>query len=719
MAAIASKIDSVTVYRDGARVRRTARVSASTTPTSIHLGGLPLGLVDASVRVTATGAIRALDRRVVVETPEVDPTLAPADPAALLAARQEVRRCDAELGRLRHGLRALAQLAPRERDDRDLPPPSWAEAVDARLAVARLRGEREAALAAALAVAEDARRVAGERLARAEDAHQQGSAAHAPRSHELRKAVRLTVAADADVTGELTVEYLVRGARWAPTYAARLRGGEATLELRAVVAQRTEEDWAGVRLVLSTATATGWTELPELPSQRIGRRQPPPPRTGWRPPPTGAASLYADWDRAFAGRDVEEPGPTWDEPPSGPDLDAFAEHEEAYAFADKAEGFDDEAARPPPPPAFAPAMAMSVAAPPPMAPAAAPVRSTAAPAKKLGKRAARMAPPGGAGAARRELGAAARGLAAADLAEPFDDGELVAPAELLAYGDLRLRSPTSPARGRLVRASDEERYQAGAAPGQAGTVARALRQHEAVRAQLDRLPTPPGTHPAWSDRYDYAIASDGVVDVPADGTWHALALGRAAAPVALRHVVVPRESTDVFREARLDNPHDAPLLPGPMDVYDGADFLLTTEVGFTPPRGQVTLGLGVDPQIKVARTARFEEETTGLLRGGLQLGHHVEITARNLGARAIDLEVRERVPVAAPGDDEVAVVVDGVNPAWEPWTPEPRHPHEPRLRGGHRWRRTLAAGATEALRVDYHVKIPSKAELVGGNRREP
>ena len=39
---------------------------------------------------------------------------------------------------------------------------------------------------------------------------------------------------------------------------------------------------------LSTAEAQSWTELPELASIRIGRRQPSPPRVGWRPPPAWA-----------------------------------------------------------------------------------------------------------------------------------------------------------------------------------------------------------------------------------------------------------------------------------------------------------------------------------------------------------------------------------------------------------------------------------------------
>ena len=57
--------------------------------------------------------------------------------------------------------------------------------------------------------------------------------------------------------------------------------------------QLSGEDWAGVRLRLSTAAAQDWTELPELRSLRIGRVQPR-RRVSFRPPPEGGDELFAD-----------------------------------------------------------------------------------------------------------------------------------------------------------------------------------------------------------------------------------------------------------------------------------------------------------------------------------------------------------------------------------------------------------------------------------------
>jgi hypothetical protein len=182
---------------------------------------------------------------------------------------------------------------------------------------------------------------------------------------------------------------------------------------------------------------------------------------------------------------------------------------------------------------------------------------------------------------------------------------------------------------------------------------------------------------------------------------------------------VPREQNDVFRVAALANPFDGPLLPGPIDVYDRGQFLVTSEVDYTPPGGTVDVGLGVDASVKIARNVEFHEEAAGMLRGALRLIHAVSIDVDNLSARPIELEVRERVPVVREGDDEVVVSVGKVEPAWEKWSPDSESANEPRLRGGFRWKLAVPATTKKLLRAAYEVKIANKHELVGGNRREP
>jgi uncharacterized protein (TIGR02231 family) len=281
------------------------------------------------------------------------------------------------------------------------------------------------------------------------------------------------------------------------------------------------------------------------------------------------------------------------------------------------------------------------------------------------------------------------------------------PPARLDYANLRMAPPGSPDRGTLVAAPRDRREAA-----LDGEVVTAI-------ARVNALALPAGCSDDWPHTYDYAFATDGAVEVRADGAWHSIAVTAKPSTAKLRHVAVPRQQADVFRLAAVANPLAGPLLPGPIDVYDRGSFLVTSTVDHTPPGATVEIGLGVDAKVKLSRNTEFREETTGVLRGGLRLHHAIKIEVDNLSDRAIELEVRECLPVAREDDDDVEVIVGRIEPVWERWTPDAAAPGERRLRGGYRWRLSVPAGQKRALRAAYEVKIAGKLELVGGNRREP
>jgi hypothetical protein len=218
-----------------------------------------------------------------------------------------------------------------------------------------------------------------------------------------------------------------------------------------------------------------------------------------------------------------------------------------------------------------------------------------------------------------------------------------------------------------------------------------------------------------SSNYDFAWDADGVVDVVADGAWHSVPLGDRQCDAKVRYITVPREELLVYRVAVLQNPLSSPLLTGPAEVYVGGEYVLTATLPMVAARGELTLGLGVEQAIKVARNARFKEvrEGEGVV-AMVELVHDVDVDVVNHLGRAIEIEVRERVPVAAP-NAEVQVTEREVSPAWEVWDQQERGEI---IKGGRRWRITVDAGATSALRARYVLRLFSNAEVQGGNRRE-
>jgi len=718
---IASRIDAVTVYRRGAVVTRTAALPAGA-EARVRIGPLPLDLDDGSVRVGTEGALRATDVRVTLFAPEPDETLPPARPEDLEAARQRVERLDDRIGTVDRERARIERLGVVSRPQAQAGEPPPASPAEARIALISLRDARlrEADARRRELLAE--RREAQQALADLSERERRASSMRRTEPGELRKAVEVTLHGDPAEGDALSLEYRVDAARWAPSYALRLDGPmrEGDLEVRAVVAQKTGEDWDGAELTLSTATLQGWAEIPELPSLRIGRQQPRAPKSGWRPAPVGTDALFDDFDRerdqldaTVAVAAAREPQPV----PKG-----------------------GRAAPPAPPVPTAPSpMTMSGAmpaqampmpsAPPPQAKRKrAPARPAAPAEKELDELAALdvpMAAPasrsGGIGAAFGAMGAA---LASEGGGGTPPRSEVLAMEEpspgaldraMLDYGRLRMPGPLAPARGRLVLRSRRALYveQLEEIALEVNLTA-ALAQVSARAEAVHDASLPPGFAPPAPSGFDYAYRAAGRLDVPSDGVFHGVTLRRERGEARPRFVVVPRESRDAFRYVELDNPLDAPLLEGPIDVFVGGDFLLTSTVDEVPRGGVLRLGLGVEQRLKVSRNSRFSEKTAGLMGGRLDLLHSIEIELENLLGRDTPVEVRERVPVTRDEDRDVTVEEGEVVPRWTEWEPEDL----PTLKGGRRWEVVVAAGQKQTLRASYAIRIASKHELIGGNRRE-
>lgn len=730
MLALNSTIESVTVYRQGARITRIADLArdGSSFPTRVKLAGLPLALIDATVRArvlpvegAALGLPVAADLRVSVDISRGDPEALPADDEELERARLEAAEQAALVAQIERERERLAQLDLRARAAAHTeiePPPT---PLEARLELLELRHRVWARLTDELEAEREELRERRRRLAMLEERDRRAGTARRPRESELRKCAVVSLRGGSSAAARIALEYAVAGAQWAPAYIARLDAAGTALDLavRAVVAQRTGEDWRGVALRLVTADLESYTEVPELRSIRIGRRQPE-PRTGWRPPPVGAEELYADFDSAFAAEQppeaearVEEVGESEDTrvysaapgPPQATPAPAAASpgapRRVAMATPDRSD-FEDEVTA-----EHEYTLAGSVM---PQVQAAAPLMKSA----RLGLSRSRRSRGQPVARLQQELELGDDGFATAEVPVVADDA-------LLDYGSLRMAGPEAVARGKLVRQSAatafaEDLRQAKWSVG--FDVGGAVAAASAAAASAGFVPVPGGHSTDFPSDYDYSYFSDSPLDVPSDGEFHSVALTQAADRCKLFHIAVPRESTDVFRVAELTNPLEGPLVAGPIDVYLDGDFLLASRVSFTPPGGMLQFGLGVDQAVKLVRNTSFREDSAGLMGGSRVLHQQIRLEAINHRSRPIALEIRERVPVLREDEDDIKVELGAVSPAWEAFRSGEEELGNPRLRGGFRWRLDLGAGEKTELKASYSIKISSKHELVGGNRRE-
>ncbi|MBK6512601.1 MAG: DUF4139 domain-containing protein [Polyangiaceae bacterium] len=717
-----SRVEKVRVFRSGALVRRVATIPPFSGATArVRFADLPVALDDASLRLeTDSPATVLLDAAIGLDGAERTTTAESSDEREHDALRREEAALTAELTGIDAALIAIEQVHLPERPSgaEGEPPPDID--LDASLSFVTFKRERWELLAKRrrelerkIAHTSERRRVVAHRI-------ELSSSSRLPRPDELRKSVVATARRDDPATGatSVAVEYFVPGARWAPAYVLRVdtKRRSASLELRAIVAQSSGEDWRDVELSLSTAEALRFHELPELTSLRLGRAQAAPKKRAWRAPPRDPVELFADFARALPKAE-RPPAPAAPAPREEPGDELDRATPQVGMGSPPMEMGAPSAAMPP---SFAPqgfgapglmpsfmAKGGPPGAPPPAAAPMAMPMSMGMPAPKGAP------PPRGGGGPMLKARRAADSPNAPSQPEP----ELEVDPRLLSYEGLRMPG-FEQRHGKLRVASMEERY---LELSQTLDVRVAVQIRQVVEGRVaasrkaSQAPLPPlHVAPDAVDGFDYAHACASRADVPADGSFHSLPITTVEAPLVLRYVAVPRESQDVFRFVELDNPLEAPLLRGPCDVYFDRDFLLTADLATVAPRGKVRAGLGVDQAIKCARNTSFAEASAGLMGGSLALKHTIKIELANHRADAADVEVRERVPFVPEREEDIKLEV-AAQPAWRPW--EPPLGESP-VKGAHMWRVSVEPGGRAELSATYVVKIPAKLELVGGNRRE-
>jgi hypothetical protein len=711
---VASTLESVTIYREGAICTRTCTITPAQAdaPQRVRIVGLPLALGPASLRAAVRSgppSLRVLDVRAAFDVELVGDIDLAAETRAFEAARDAHARLQLQLDRLESEIAELRGLGPRFLEPRRGDPPREAPVaamlelatfVDARLAV---RLERRRKLARELDDAASEEELRRRRLAEA------SSAKRTERAQVSRAAI-ITLSDKLVQPIALALEYQIAGVRWTPSYRLSLAEGgrSGRLAMRAAIAQSTGEDWSSVAIALSTASLARRTDLPELRSLRIGRAQPEPPRAGWREPPPGLDALFESYDGARAERSRENQARFARQMAKTATIeteDSATMRRTAVAAVGSTSGYGrpEGATRSVPPPAAAPMPArmsapVAFGAPAPLA-AQAPVQ--------------------------RQM--RTRTVVHEDHVEVLEMEEEVAAAPAVAprpdataldYDRLCMTGPDSASaeRGRLVAAPT---WGFGVAIGvhvQVEIVIALLEEAQRRAGRLGHVPLPPD-HVAVApvDQFDYRYDCAVPLDVPSTGAWVTVPVMDCQVGLRPRHVCVPSVEPKVYRTLEIANDTVHALLPGPVDVSAGEQFLLTTMLPAVPPGARTKrLGLGVEESIKVARSTTYKETTGGLLGGSTVLPHEVIIEIDNRLPVPADLEVRERVPVVNADDKDIKLEEQQVYPPWEV-VDEPLD--GVLVHGTRRWRITIPARETTTLLAQFAIRIPADKMLVGGNRR--
>jgi hypothetical protein len=129
--------------------------------------------------------------------------------------------------------------------------------------------------------------------------------------------------------------------------------------------------------------------------------------------------------------------------------------------------------------------------------------------------------------------------------------------------------------------------------------------------------------------------------------------------------------------------------------------------------GEAFFPMGVEQRLKVARNTSFRQEEKGMLGGTSVATHTVEIELRSQMPDPTTIEVMERLPIAEENEKDIKIEIIEETPAGK----GVEFIEEKRLRGTRRWTIEMEPGGMKQLRLKYGITLPSKMEVIGGNRR--
>ncbi|MDP1917555.1 MAG: DUF4139 domain-containing protein [Myxococcales bacterium] len=584
LGAVQAPVTQVTVFTDQARIVRSAQV---TSPGVVEFPALPDTIDVSSVRVEATGAeVRRVDLERL--TPAAFQT---AEAKQLLSALDAI---DTELVRL-----GREQMAIREhRDALSRLHPSLPANDNVRPAVRLSPGGWNTALqfqSAQLDAAQKKLRDV-ELAQRAATRKREGLVDKANRlgNPEFRSGWRVTAVLAGGGPATVSLTYLVRQARWTPTWDVQLDPEKSlvTVSLAGLVSQDSLEDWEDAQLTLSTAIPSSAVKAPKLLTWKIGTTErfiptPNPVQDFVRGVPSPARPVLV--------RSEESLVRGWLSQATGRSFPAQPEEPEALEFdqrpADRRRGEMKKLSKSAPPP------------PPPMNAPRAPSPMPMAVKEEQGR-------------------------------FDFDSDEI---SSELSQAESTVSSTPGSAMG-----FSSSRVQQ-------PTAAFSLMPPPGYRAPSYGADSPV----TLAGGYDLSFASRQKETIPSSKGARRVALWSQQWPVTVERKVYPALSKEAYLSAELKNPSQQVLPGGPATLSVGADPAGTAQLKLVSPGEVVTLPLGLDRAIKTVRNVSVVDATEGVVSKDDVSTYAVTIELVNPYRTSVALRVFDQWPLPQPNQRDV------------------------------------------------------------------
>jgi uncharacterized protein (TIGR02231 family) len=191
------------------------------------------------------------------------------------------------------------------------------------------------------------------------------------------------------------------------------------------------------------------------------------------------------------------------------------------------------------------------------------------------------------------------------------------------------------------------------------------------------------------------------VDIPAENTPHKVTVLMLKFEPELDFLTVPKLVDEVYRRAKVVNDSEVTLLPGPVSLYHGGEFLGRATLSKVAPQEEFETTLGIDDRIKVERELVLKEVGKKFIGDRRVRRYAYEIVVQNLLPHPATVVVGDQLPIA--GHEDIRVKTEEIDP---PPTSESEQ-------GELTWKLELASQQKQTLRFEFTVAAPRSSQLGG------
>ncbi len=235
---------------------------------------------------------------------------------------------------------------------------------------------------------------------------------------------------------------------------------------------------------------------------------------------------------------------------------------------------------------------------------------------------------------------------------------------------------------------------------------------EFARRDVDELTvgSPPEPEPIVAEVVQATVDTGGAavtfhiphrMDIPADGASHKAAIQTLDFTPQIDFVAAPKLSGDVFRRATIKNDTELTLLPGPLMLFYGNEFVGQARLDKVSPGETFKTTLGLEDRIKVERRLVLNEVGKQLIGERRVRRYAYEIEAQNLLPDAATLVVQDQLPVA--GSEDIRIKEENMAP------PPTRKTDLNELT----WEMRLEPQQKQVIRFEFTISSPRNSNLTG------